>query len=243
MTEFQAISLLPPGQTYGKGNMASAAFAELRAARLEGRTPEEAKGGASLSFSDIVDTLNPLHHVPVLSDIYRRLTADAISPQARVAGGTLYGGPLGGIASVLSLAVTGEAQHGIGDRLVAGLFGGREAESTTAQIASAAPAPVAMAEAKPDELITASIAPERQNEAPEAAPRAANLSALPALSPEAFEALMGSFTDAGDLASLKQDPPEDAGKDNGLIAAMTRAIDKYEAMKPVMSGAKADGQG
>lgn len=232
----QAISLLPPGQTYGKGNMASAAFAELRAARLEGRTPEEAKEAASLSFSDIVDTLNPLHHVPILSDIYRRLTGDGISPQARVAGGTLYGGPLGGIASVLSLAVTGDAKHGIGDRLIAGLFDDEEAESPATQVASATPTSVPMAEAKPDELVTASLAAE----APEAAPHAANLSALPALSPEAFEALMGSFTDAGDLASLKQDAPEETGKDNGLVAAMTRAIDKYEAMKPVMNGAEAD---
>jgi hypothetical protein len=239
MSELQTITLLPPGQTYGKGNMARAAFAELRAARLEGRAPEAAQG-ESLSFSDLVDTLNPLHHVPILSDIYRRLTGDAISPQARVAGGTLYGGPIGGIASVLSLAVTGDAGHGIGDRLVAGLFGDDKPEKATTQLASA-PAPVA--EAAADELITASIAPERQNEAAQAAPGAASLSALPALSPEAFEALMSSFADAGDLAALKPDTPEDAGKDNGLIAAMTRAIDKYEAMKPEASGASADKQG
>jgi hypothetical protein len=239
MTEFQATSLLPPGQTYGKGNMASAAFAELRAARLEGRTPEETREGASLSFSDVVDTLNPLQHVPVLSDIYRRLTGDAISPQARVAGGTLYGGPIGGIASVLSLAVTGDAQQGIGDRLIAGLFGDSKAESTPTRVASATPPQVAMAEAKADDLITASLAAE----VPEAAPLAANLSALPGLSPEAFEALIGSFADPGEVASLKQDAPEETGKDNGLIAAMTRAIDKYEAMKPETIGAKTDEQG
>src|SRR5690606_26918877 len=110
-----AQNLAPLHLKPGRHNMASAAFAELRAARMEGREPE----GSGLSFGDLLDTVNPLQHVPVVSEIYRHLTGDRIGPEARVAGGLLYGGPIGAVASVFSLAVTGNNEEGVGDRLFA----------------------------------------------------------------------------------------------------------------------------
>lgn len=65
----------------------------------------------SVSFDDFVDVLNPLQHVPVLSDLYRTATGDKISGLARVAGGFLYGGMIGGLVSFA--AATYEQVHGM----------------------------------------------------------------------------------------------------------------------------------
>ncbi|MEC7538792.1 MAG: hypothetical protein VYB59_16055, partial [Pseudomonadota bacterium] len=60
--------------------------------------PEEGKrtfadGGPGLA--DLIDMINPLQHIPVVSSIYRAITGDEISPAARLAGGALFGGPIG----------------------------------------------------------------------------------------------------------------------------------------------------
>lgn len=71
-------------------------------------TPKEAKEGHPLfgkegfSFSDFLDIINPLQHIPVVSTVYRALTGDQINPGARLAGGGLYGGPIGLAISVVS---------------------------------------------------------------------------------------------------------------------------------------------
>lgn len=51
------------------------------------------------SFNDLLDTINPLQHLPIISTLYRDLTGDEIKPAARIVGGALFGGPIGaGIA-------------------------------------------------------------------------------------------------------------------------------------------------
>lgn len=57
-----------------------------------------------LSFGDILDTINPLQHIPVLSGVYRSLTGSAISDTAKIAGDTLYGFALGGGAVISAVA-------------------------------------------------------------------------------------------------------------------------------------------
>ena len=57
---------------------------------------------SSLSF---VDMLNPLQHIPVVSSVYRHLTNDQIHPVARMAGGAIFGGPIGAIASIIDILV------------------------------------------------------------------------------------------------------------------------------------------
>jgi len=59
----------------------------------------------SLSFSELLDIINPLHHLPVVGNFYRNMTGDDLSPVARVAGGTLYGGALGGLSSLAFAAI------------------------------------------------------------------------------------------------------------------------------------------
>lgn len=59
----------------------------------------------------LIDTVNPLQHLPVVSSLYREASGDGISGLARIAGGALFGGIPGLITSAaVSLfdAVTGE---------------------------------------------------------------------------------------------------------------------------------------
>ena len=48
-----------------------------------------------LTFSDLVDLINPLQHIPGVSQIYRALTGDTIKPAVKVMGGLVFGGPAG----------------------------------------------------------------------------------------------------------------------------------------------------
>jgi len=58
-------------------------------------------GADGFTFGDLVDLVNPLQHIPVLGSYYRKWTGDDIAPAIRVAGGALFGGPLGaGLAAV-----------------------------------------------------------------------------------------------------------------------------------------------
>ncbi|MBT5663730.1 MAG: hypothetical protein HOJ06_00205, partial [Rhodospirillaceae bacterium] len=43
-------------------------------------------GEDGLTFGDVLDIINPLQHIPVVSTLYRELTGDEISPGARMAG-------------------------------------------------------------------------------------------------------------------------------------------------------------
>lgn len=95
MTETSSLSALPKAQplTPAPGSASSAAVPE---------------GG----FLDtLIDTVNPMQHLPVVSSLYREATGDGISGLARIAGGALFGGIPGLIVSAASTlfdAATGE---------------------------------------------------------------------------------------------------------------------------------------
>jgi hypothetical protein len=63
------------------------------------------KEDADLTFNDLIDVINPLHHLPIVSTIYRAITGDQISVHARAMGGGLYGGPLGLLAAGATMAL------------------------------------------------------------------------------------------------------------------------------------------
>ena len=107
------------------------------------------------SFKDVLDTINPLQHIPVVSGIYEQLTGDTASPAAKLAGGTLLGGPLGFMTSLFDVIFEQQTGHSIGGALVASLKG-----DDSTQVASAAsPTPVQTANAADDMDDTNSAAP------------------------------------------------------------------------------------
>jgi hypothetical protein len=95
---------------------------------------------AGPSFGDLLDTLNPLQHLPIISSLYRAITGDQIGHIPRVIGDTLFGGPVGmlmaGVAGMFKEASGAEpSEHLVA--LVEDLAGSGETE-----IASAEPQPV-----------------------------------------------------------------------------------------------------
>jgi hypothetical protein len=94
------------------------------------------------SFDDLVDTVNPLHHIPVVSSIYSSLTGDKASPAAKLAGGALIGGPLGFLAALGSVIFEQETGHDAAGALVAALSGDENEANTQLAAVEPAPAPV-----------------------------------------------------------------------------------------------------
>lgn len=61
----------------------------------KGNAPED----TSFGVSDLIDMINPLQHIPIVSQIYRSVTGDTIGAVAEIVGGGLFGGPVGVVAS------------------------------------------------------------------------------------------------------------------------------------------------
>lgn len=79
------------------------------ARREKAESPEDKM---SLGFDDLVDAVNPLQQLPVVSSVYREATGESISIPARLAGGFLFGGLPGLIGSAAMVAfeeVTGDS--------------------------------------------------------------------------------------------------------------------------------------
>ena len=67
-------------------------------ARARSRRDPPGRHGAtpsSFGFRDLLDIVNPLQHLPIISSIYRWLTGDRPGEAAEIAGDALYGGPIG----------------------------------------------------------------------------------------------------------------------------------------------------
>jgi hypothetical protein len=64
--------------------------------------------GKKRGFGDLLQAINPLQHIPVVSTLYREITGTTIEPAARIIGGLVFGGPLG-VASALVNAVVESA--------------------------------------------------------------------------------------------------------------------------------------
>lgn len=82
--------------------------------------------GESFEFSDLLDFVNPLQHLPGISYLYRELTGDKIGALARVVGGGLLGGPIGAVASLANAILESETGDDIGGHAIAFLTGETE---------------------------------------------------------------------------------------------------------------------
>ena len=58
-------------------------------------------GDDGFTFGDVLDIVNPLHHVPVVGTLYRDLTSDEIAHGPRILGGGIVGGLLGSGLGIL----------------------------------------------------------------------------------------------------------------------------------------------
>ena len=94
-------------------------------------------GSDGMTFGDLLDIINPLQHIPIISTIYRALTGDEISLGARIVGGALFGGPIGLGAAVVNAAIEASTGDDIGGLIMATLTD--STPSKTVQTAAAPP--------------------------------------------------------------------------------------------------------
>lgn len=80
-------------------------------------------GEGEVSFHDLLDLVNPLHHLPVIGTLYRRLTGDTLDGPARILGGLLYGGPVGFVAAAANAIAEEAGGQSAGDAVFTALFG------------------------------------------------------------------------------------------------------------------------
>jgi hypothetical protein len=100
-----------------------------------------------LTFGDVLDIINPLHHIPVVSTIYRMATEDDIGIGSRLLGGALFGGPLGVLITGIT-AIFEDVTGGSIDEHVATLWNTLDEEGKgTSQLAASVnkdPVPAAL---------------------------------------------------------------------------------------------------
>lgn len=85
-------------------------------------TLEQAKFWSSddgASFGEALDAVNPLHHIPVVSSIYRAISGDTIGLGPRLIGAAIFGGPLGFIIAGISALIEEASGASIADHALA----------------------------------------------------------------------------------------------------------------------------
>ena len=74
-------------------------------------TPQTAPSTADseeFGFTDLLDMMNPLHHIPVVGHVYREFSGDSIKPIGNIIGGALFGGPLGVASGLINTVIQEE---------------------------------------------------------------------------------------------------------------------------------------
>jgi hypothetical protein len=102
---------------------------------------------SGFSFHDVLDTLNPLQHIPIVGSIYRSITHDEPGAVARILGDGLYGGgPIGALVGLftgaLNVLVQADTGKDIGEHMLSLVgLGGHGASSGTANAGGTAAPP------------------------------------------------------------------------------------------------------
>jgi len=109
------------------------------------------------SFGDLLDVINPLQHIPLVSDIYREETGDKIGVGARLVGGALFGGPLGLIGAAVNCVMEESTGATSGGHVLA-LFRDESPAASETRLAQTQPQPGTATAAQPTPDATAATA-------------------------------------------------------------------------------------
>ena len=94
-----------------------------------GEDPRAGMAEGELTFGDVLQAINPLHHLPVIGNVYREMTGETLAPLARVVGGGLFGGVFGALAAIGNAVVEALTGKDVGGQVLA-LFDGGEGDRT-----------------------------------------------------------------------------------------------------------------
>ena len=120
-----------------------------------------------MSFSDLLDIINPLQHLPVISTIYRAITGDKPGLVSELVGGALYGGPAGLLSAGINAAVADVTGKNDGEMLASiadSVFG--SGDDDAAATAKTAPPQIALAPDLVEPAAMTEAAPAASSAAP-----------------------------------------------------------------------------
>ena len=95
-------------------------------------------GEDGFSFADLVDVVNPLQHIPVVSTMYREASEDTLAPGPRMLGSTLFFGPIGLATSVVNVLIEQGTGKDVGEHIASALFSDGEDTQDDIEIADIA---------------------------------------------------------------------------------------------------------
>jgi hypothetical protein len=134
-----------------QGSDANAFAAMVRRTQQGGDTSGTSSSAAAASSSSshgfmdflttLFDIINPLEHIPIISTIYEHVTGHHMNPVARIAGGALYGGPVGAAVGVADVMVEKSTGKDLGDNVLA-MVSGKGGSKPAAPVALAQNAPI-----------------------------------------------------------------------------------------------------
>jgi hypothetical protein len=151
----------------GSGYVPDAPSATTTLANTQG-----AVDGEGLSFSDVLDAINPLQHIPIVSTIYREATGSEIKALPNMIGGAIFGGIFGLIGAAVDSVVKEASGATIGHHLLAavGLADDKEPEVTVTDLSTGQVVPEITGAPKPTasaiDLKTTSIMLDEANGQP-----------------------------------------------------------------------------
>jgi len=139
------------GAASGKGDPAASKPAEKPSSGLK------LWDGDGFDIHDVLDVINPLQHLPIISSIYRSEVKDEIGAVPRLLGSMLYGGGLigavvGVATALVNIVVEHETGKDLGQHIYTAIFGEGAGTRRTTQLAKPkAGAAAAALAAKPPE--------------------------------------------------------------------------------------------
>lgn len=71
------------------------------------------------TFGDVLDIINPLHHIPIVGSLYRTISGDEIKPAAQIIGSGLYSGPIGASVAVANTVIEHETGRDVTGNAIA----------------------------------------------------------------------------------------------------------------------------
>jgi hypothetical protein len=228
-----SVNAIGPAPLPEKSEPVALAMAPYVAPRAGGaaKTPitafEKADGP---SFSDLIDIINPLQHIPVVNIAYQQLTGDTEGAVADVVGGAIYGGFIGLGAAVAGLMVQEASGKRLGDHVMA-MFTDHSSSTALAKADSKAPPATAAAAATPAKsakpVMTAAAEPPAVPASPLEAVTKSQLSSPAAIAAGATAADTGPVR-AGDYLIF-------GGAGNAPVSIPTASSNRPMALTPASS--------
>ena len=87
-------------------------------------------GGDGITVADVIDLVNPLQHIPIVSSIYREVTGDTIDPGIRLIAGAALGGPIGFAVAMINNVIEDGSGRDVGGHMLAMIRGDDDTGST-----------------------------------------------------------------------------------------------------------------